>query len=135
MRQDPAELSDLLCPEEDNNHQPLRRVQKRRRVAKPKTRAAPKKGIKYLAKHKDIWAGLEPEAPPAIFNDVNEFPTPRELDVAVYDYIQREDEYEVGVERFLDVSQSIDRCPRQNSFMPTVTPGATMVMVRREEPQ
>ena len=136
LRQEPEDLSEFLCPEEDNVHQPLRPKPKRKAAPKklPKRKAAPKKALRYIQKHKDIWAGQEPKESPAIFKDLKQVLTPRELDVAVYDYVVRDHEYEVGVERFLDVSQSIDRCPRENGALPTVTPGAVIVMIRREEP-
>ena len=132
LRQDPEPLSAFLDPAEDDMHAPQKRRQAPRAKAKSKSKCKAKakaKVLAYKAKHDAVWGGERPAELPALFEGVKDFLTDRELDVALYDYVMREDEYEEGCTRFLDVSQSIDRCPRFNDMLPTITPAGRFLMI------
>ena len=85
-----------------------------------------------MDKHAKIWEGQEPEDILSIFNEVKDFISHRELDIAVFDYLQRADEYIPHTKRIIDLSQSFDRCPRYSNIVPTVTPGAKFLLIDKD---
>ena len=156
LRQSPQPLP--LFVDVDNTAQWKCKGARAKAAAKPKAKAAVKPKAKADAKpkssrtsakrswqdlHEEVWAEIEDGMPaplPAKFrklaNELEAHLTPRECDVAVYDFVTNKEEYEnMGPEdmRFLDVSQTICRTPSGWNVCPLISPGARTIVVKHDK--